>query len=201
MFRHLGDGRIQVGIRPPLLYLDHCAVRGISSDPVKSARLKSIFENRGTLMFSIVNMLEMARNSGRSYELIRQLLDGLGPYWVPSDVDPGRVDYREKHRAVMPKSFFPPLNVFGHIFRAFPKGTFSLGTAMDVIHDQDFRTRAPEVLNRTGFFRFLCEARDRHRRGIPFPPSTEKEHSLAWIQHNLARLLVMDSKKINKNDA
>jgi len=201
MFRHLGEAKIQVGIRPPLVYLDHCAVRGISSDPAKTSRVKMIFQTRGTLMFSMVNMLEMAGNSGRSYEMIRDMLDGLGPFWVPSDVDPGRVEYREKRGAVMPKSFFPPLNIFGHIFRALPKGTFSLGTALDAIHDQDFRTRAPEVLNRTGFFRFLCDAREHCRAGMPFPPSTAPEHSLEWIQHNLARLLIMDSKKIHKNDA
>ena len=91
MFRHLGEAKIQVGIRPPLVYLDHCAVRGISSDAAKTSRLKTIFQTRGTLMFSIVNMLEMARSSGRSYEMIRDMLDGLGPFWVPSDVDPERV--------------------------------------------------------------------------------------------------------------
>jgi len=188
------------GMRPPLIYLDHCAVRGISKDPAMAARLKSIFETRGTLMFSVVNILEMAANTGQSYDLIRNMLDGLGPYWVPSDVDPGRVDQMAKRGAVMPKSFFPPLKVFGHIFRAFPKGTFSLGTALDSIHDDDFRTRAPEVLNRSGFFKFLCDARAHCLAGGVFPPSTAQEHSLEWIQHNLSRLLITDSKKI-KNDA
>jgi hypothetical protein len=188
-------------MRPPLIYLDHCAVRGISKDPVKAARLRRIFETRGTLMFSVVNMIEMAANTGQSYELIRNMLDGLGPYWLPSDVDPGRVDYLEKRGAVMPKSFFPPPKIFGHIFRAFPKGKFSLGTALDSIHDKDFRTRAPEVLTRTGFFKFLCDARAHYLAGGVFPPSTAREHSLEWIQHNLARLLITDSKKIKKNDA
>jgi len=112
MFRYLSDDQIQVSIRPPLIYLDHCAIRGISSDPANSARLKKIFEARGTLMFSVINMIEMAANSGRSYDQIRTMLDALGPYWVPSDVDPGRVDYNEKRGAVMPKSFFPPLTIF-----------------------------------------------------------------------------------------
>src|SRR5216683_1769519 len=79
MFRHLSDDKIQVSIRPPLIYFDHCAIRGTSSDPAKSARLKEIFETRGTLMFSVINMIEMAANSGRSYDQIRTMLDGLGP--------------------------------------------------------------------------------------------------------------------------
>ena len=201
MFRYLSDDQIQVSIRPPLIYLDHCAIRGISSDPAKSARLKKIFEARGTLMFCVINMIEMAANSGRSYDQIRTMLDALGPYWVPSDVDPGRVDYNEKRGAVMPKSFFPPLNVFGDMFRAFPKGTFSLGTALDIIHDQNFRIRVPQVLNRTGFFKFLCDARAHHLAGGAFLPISAPERSLQWIQESLARLLITDSKKIHKNDA
>jgi hypothetical protein len=38
----------------------------ISKDPAMAARLKSIFETRGTLMFSVVNILEMAANTGQS---------------------------------------------------------------------------------------------------------------------------------------
>jgi len=50
----------------PLIYIDHCAVRAISSEPKWRAHLRETFQTRGTLMFSVVNMLEMARNSGPS---------------------------------------------------------------------------------------------------------------------------------------
>jgi len=202
MFRRLPDGTIQVSIRPPLVYLDHCALRGISSDSTALERVRKTFEARGTLMFSIVNMLEMAANRGRSYDQLRALLDALGPYWVPSDIDPDRVLRNELSGSVMPKSFFPPLDVFGHIFRALPEGTFSLGTALDKLHDADFRNRAPGVLGgRPGFLKLLRESREAFRSGSKLPPNNLPPHTLPWIQAGLTRLLVTDGKKITKNDA
>ncbi len=41
-----------------------------------------------------------------------------------------------------PKSFFVPLDIFGPIFRQMPAGTFSLGAALEKLHDADFRERA-----------------------------------------------------------
>lgn len=38
---------------------------------------------------AVNDMIEMARNSGPSYERIRDLLNDVGPYWLPSDPDPG----------------------------------------------------------------------------------------------------------------
>lgn len=202
MFRRLPDGTLQVSIRPPLIYLDHCALRGISSDPEKTRRIQKIFETRGTLMFSVVNMLEMAANRGQSYDEIRKMLDALGPYWVPSDIDPARVEANEALGAVMPKTFFPPLAIFGHIFRALPAETFSLGTALETIHDADFRQRAPDVLTgRPGFLKMLRELRARHSAGEKMLPMQCAAHTLPWIQQSLVRLLVTDGKKINKNDA
>src|SRR6266446_600193 len=90
MFKRTSETNIEVSVRPPLIYLDHCAIRAISSEPKSRAHLRETFQTRGTLMFSVVNMLEMARNSGPSYERIRDLLDDLGPYWLPSDQTPTR---------------------------------------------------------------------------------------------------------------
>jgi hypothetical protein len=165
-------------------------------------RVGRAFETRGTLMFSIVNMLEMAANRGKSYDDIRRMLDSLGPYWVPSDVDPARVEANEAAGAVMPKTFFPPLAIFGHIFRALPEGTFSLGAALEKIHDADFRQRAPDVLGgRPGFLRMLREHRERHLAGDKLLPMRYAAHTLPWIQQSLVRLLVTDGKKITRNDA
>ena len=202
MFTRLPNGHLEVSVRSPLIYLDHCAIRGISSDPAKREHLRKTFEKRGTLMFSVVNMLEMARNSGPSYERIRDMLDDLGPYWLPSDPDPATVLAREMQGDIAPQSFFVPLEIFGHIFRAMPPGTVSLGTALEKIHDADFRERAPDVLGkRPDFLRTLRAQRDLHLAGAKPLPITHPEHSLPWIELSLARLLVTDGKKIKENDA
>src|SRR2546425_9475297 len=201
MFTRLPNGHLEVSVRSPLIYLDHCAIRGISSDPAKREHLRKTFEKRGTLMFSVVNMLEMARNSGPSYERIRDLLDDLGPYWLPSDPDPNTVLVREMQGDVAPKSFFVPLDIFGPIFRQMPAGTFSLGAALEKIHDAEFRARAPDVLGkRPGFLKMLRDSRARYLAGEKFMPLTLPPHSLPWIENSLIRLLVSDGKKIKEND-
>jgi hypothetical protein len=202
VFKRTSETNIEVSVRPPLIYLDHCAVRSISSEPKWRAHLRETFQTRGTLMFSVVNMLEMARNSGPSYERIRDLLDDLGPYWLPSDPDPGMVLAREQQGDVAPKSFFVPLDIFGPIFRQMPAGTFNLGAALEKLHDAQFRARAPDVLgNRPGFLKMLRGNRARHLAGEKFLPLDLPPHSIPWIEGSLIRLLVSDGKKIKENDA
>lgn len=200
MFTHVGSGRLELSVRPPLIYLDHCAVRLISSDAAKRDHLIKTFESRGTLMFSVMNMLEMARNSGDSYERIRDFLDQLGPYWLLSDFDPARVEAKESRGELAPASFFVPLAIFGHVFRELPSGTFRLGTALERLHDADFRERGPSVLNRAGLLGKLQELRASYRAGEKFLPVTAPKHTLSWIQARLVRLLVSDGKKITEND-
>src|SRR5713101_3549336 len=87
----LPNNDVQMSIRPPLVYLDHCAVRVISRTPERCDHLLKTFESRGTLMFSLMNIVEMATNSGESYVQIRDLLDGIGRFWLLSDLDPRTV--------------------------------------------------------------------------------------------------------------
>ena len=202
MFRRTSETNIEVSVRPPLIYLDHCAIREISSKAEWRAHLRETFQSRGTLMFSVVNILEMARNTGPSYERIRDLLDDLGHFWLPSDPDPNTVHVRELQGDVAPKSFFVPLDIFGPIFRQMPAGTFSLGAALEKIHDAEFRARAPDVLGkRPGFLRALREIRERHLAGENLMPLNLPPHTLPWIEANLIRLLISGGKKIKANDA
>jgi hypothetical protein len=199
----LPDGGVQLSVRPPLVYLDHCAARLISSDPAMRDHFRETFETRGTLMFSVMNMLEMAQNSGPSYERIRDLLNGVGPYWLPSDPDPATVHERERTAMLAPGVFLPPIEMIVGLFRASPAGTFDLGAALDHLHDEDFRSRAPELLyrgDRSGIMRILEANRRRHESGEKMPPLRAPKGSVAWIEASLARFLVKDRKKISEND-
>ena len=46
------------------------------------AHFRETFATRGTLMFSVMNMIEMAQNSGPSYERVRDLLNDAGSCWL-----------------------------------------------------------------------------------------------------------------------
>ena len=49
----------EVWAEPPLIYLDHWAIRRLSSEPAFNARFTTAFRNRGTVMFSLMNVVEI----------------------------------------------------------------------------------------------------------------------------------------------
>ena len=199
----LPDGGVQLSVRPPLIYLDHCAVRKISSDSAMRAHFRETFATRGTLMFSVMNMIEMAQNSGPSYGRVRDLLNDAGPCWLPSDPDPATAHERERRGILAPAAFLPPIELIVELFRASPAGTFDLGAALDRLHDNEFRSRAPELLHRSGrseILTMLAANRRRHAAGEKLPPLRLPPRSIPWIEASLARLLVKDHKRITEND-
>ena len=58
MLRRLGNGQLEVSVRPPLVYFDHWALREVSSSASTQEHLLETFRSRGTLMVSLINMVE-----------------------------------------------------------------------------------------------------------------------------------------------
>src|SRR6266852_9700462 len=79
----------------PLIYMDHWALRNISSDLALRSRMLRILE-RGTLLFSFMNLLEIARNRGASVKNIISFLDGVGSHWAPISLSSSAVGRRER---------------------------------------------------------------------------------------------------------
>jgi hypothetical protein len=196
----LPDGGVRVSIRDPLVYLDHCAIRGISSDPVKRAHLRQTFEARGTLMFSVMNMVEMAQNSGDSYANICGLLDELGPHCIPADLDAATVEERQQRGVPPPGAFLVIPEMLGPLVRAMPPGQVKFGTALQALQDADYRERAPGLLRHPEMLRDLELYRARARRGEKMLPLPKPKYSLRWIEISLIRRLLKDSKNISDND-
>jgi len=183
MITRLSNGDVQLGLRPPLVYLDHWAVREISKDPARRDHFLETFRDRGTLMFSILNILEMGRNSRESYRKIRDLLDGVGPFWLLSDLDPETVQRRLAAGFIAPAAFLAPVQLLAHIFGTAPEGAFRLGTAVDrLVH-------------------LLKHNRQRHRRRERMIPNPHPPRTPMWIEVELVRFLVKDGKTITNNDA
>jgi hypothetical protein len=197
------ENRLEVSIRPPLVYLDHWAIREISSDPAHRAHFLETFRSRGTLMFSLMNVLEMASNTGESYVRMRDLLDGVEPYWLLSDPDPGTAYERELRGSLPPETFHAPINIFGAIYKSFPEGTLRLGSALESLQDERFRQRARGLLAReepSQLFRNVVRSVVRYELGGITIPSGHPRGSPLWITENLTRLLVESGKTINEND-
>lgn len=86
------DVEFIVEAESPLIYLDHWAIRRCSENVVLRKRFLSAFKNRGTVMFSLMNVTEIARDASpaRARE-IHTFLEALGAHWVPMTIDPIRI--------------------------------------------------------------------------------------------------------------
>jgi hypothetical protein len=87
------DYEFEISVEPPLIYLDHWgALRRLSENPALGDRFLGAFAHRGTVMFSLMNAAEIARDASPDRaRQIRAFLDRLGPYWVPMTIDPHRI--------------------------------------------------------------------------------------------------------------
>lgn len=201
MLTRLPNGNIEASVRPPLVYLDHWAIREISSAPARRDHFLETFRTRGTLMFSVLNILEMARNTGDSYTRIREMLDAVEPYWLLSDPDPRTVQDREMRGLVAPVSFFVPLSIFASVYKTLPQGTLRLGAALDTLQDTEFRERARAILERPSELRRRMEReRRRYERGEALRPPPFPRGSPLWISGSLGQALIMSGKRITEND-
>jgi len=201
MLRRLGNGELEVSVRPPLVYFDHWALREVSSSTARQNHVLETFRSRGTLMVSLVNMVEMAKQGpGPSLDRIYGLLDGIGPHWVLTEYDPAVVGEREGQGVHPPEAFIAPLDVFRLVYGQLPPGTLMLGAALAQFHDDEAQRRAKATLAQFDLVERLRELRARHRRGDVMVPNPYPERSVGWIQLELLRYLVKDGKSIEDND-
>jgi hypothetical protein len=89
--------------RLPALYVDSDSLFDIAQTPTRKARLQAAFEQRGTLMLSWANVLEISVRTGRAAEQVKELLACVGRHWFPIELNPFRVSEREhQHSAEHP---------------------------------------------------------------------------------------------------
>ena len=102
------DYTVNFEIRSPIIYLDHCGLRGISSkNSPKNHRERffKIFQSKGTLFFSLPNVTDLAENSGQSLNDIESFLEEIGPHWLPLEYRPHVVMDREDSSNGKPNCF------------------------------------------------------------------------------------------------
>ena len=86
------EARFEVWAERACIYLDHWALRRLSENPTLGNRFLVAFKHRGTVMFSLMNVAEIARDeSPQRARQIRDFLAQLGPHWFPMTIDPFRI--------------------------------------------------------------------------------------------------------------
>jgi hypothetical protein len=88
-----------------MVYLDQWALVRLSEGSDRRKRFLKVFEDKGTLLFSWTNVLDVAATSGGTEERIKGLLDAIGEHWFPIEMNPFRV--MEKEAPAGPKSNTP----------------------------------------------------------------------------------------------
>ncbi len=88
---------VKVGMRSPIVYLDHWAVSKISSNSEWRGRfVRALHKNDGTLLFSSLNIIELGRHINAQPD-VKLLLDGVGTNWCFIDVNAPAVIEREEN--------------------------------------------------------------------------------------------------------
>jgi hypothetical protein len=87
-----GHVRFDVGFeRAPAIYLDQFAIHKFASNRECKRRFLSALRTRGELLFSSINLMEVAALEGSSAHRVRDFLAEIGPYWVPLEFDAFKV--------------------------------------------------------------------------------------------------------------
>jgi hypothetical protein len=75
---------------PPLIYLDNWALSDFSTEASWRKQFLNLFEDRGTLAVSLMNVVEIA-SPGKKRSDLRSFLEEIGPHWFPLTVSPFKV--------------------------------------------------------------------------------------------------------------
>ena len=199
----------EVTAEPPLMYLDHWALRRMSENATLGSRFLAAFRHRGTVMFSLMNVEEIARDaSAARAQEIRRFLDQLGPHWVPMTIDAHRIMHAEETGRT-PDGHHP---CFSQAFLTDPKfalrlmrGDVSLAHVIDLTRgiDGDDLRRSAEAQNQQ-LLDGLEDWRTAYRQdaGVldqKFPPVPLEQGPMRSIYHGLARLAITDSFPLTMN--
>jgi hypothetical protein len=81
----LADGTVEIGIiRPPTIYLDQDSLSDLARTRTRQARFLEIWKNKGELLFSFTNAVDLSRPQGDMADYIRDFLEALArPVLVP----------------------------------------------------------------------------------------------------------------------
>ncbi len=208
-----------------LVYVDTDMLLELANgDAHRRTRFVSALRNRGTLLFSEANLLEVGRLAGTSAASVATFLTSIGPHWVPLRMsafsvlespddpnDPGPASrwfldtYYERRMQELQDA---GIAVDKSSSEAFCEQFFDLGVVVTWAQDTTNTYRAHMDKIATAVINGLRRFRDDYERDpttldarIPERPYTG-EHRLLHVVHQLLRLLIKEfsSHQLTMND-
>lgn len=189
-------------IRRPSIYLDHWALRQFSSDLSVRERFVACFNQKGTLIFSWANVLEVSQNSGPALEEVRSFLSEIGDQWFPIEINAVKVVGREKNFTAGNDN---PCFASGFLEAYSPyisDGPLSLSTVCDLTQDSEInlacRQYCEQLKREIGGILIHWRSEQQENYGHqPFEPN----RSAGYVHEGFRRLVQKETFKIDGNDA
>ena len=188
--------------RPPLIYLDHWALRHISDDSFSRKRVGEVFQKKGTLLFSWTNVLEVAANSDASLKAIQSFLSEIREHWFPIEWNAFKVIEREKAFTLGNNN---PCLASGFLEAYYPHisdGPLSLSTVCDLTQDNEINSACRQnlecVKEETRKTLIYWRSEKLKNNGTPhFDPSSPT----TYVVEEFRKLIQKETFNIDKNDA
>jgi hypothetical protein len=207
------DGRrfLETVSEQPMIYLDHWALRLFSSNSDLRHRFFEAFARRGTLLFSVMNISEIAANTGGSADEIRSFLAQVGPCWAAITVNPAKVaededrlDPPEGDRSV---AFgYAMMTEPGFLAKLAATSDLSLAHVVDMTRGEDGdKTRAATSESARDMLAQIEKFRAAHAKNpaglnLSYPPiAWNPRRPMRYVYHGLMRSVVKDGFKLNEN--
>ncbi len=197
-----GSFTVRATTRPPSVFLDHCALRVISSDRSHRKKFLGCFESAGTLLFSWAHMLELSGNSGASADRISDLLQGVGANWFPLEVNPFKMLERETHGGQNDESLCAGTGFLCNYYPHIHGGPLWLNTVVTLTQDPEIQRALTAVLE--GVKREVCQTVMTSRenvRNLPRREPFDTKQPAASILGGLSRILLKGAFNFNANDS
>jgi hypothetical protein len=201
-----GGARVHLTTRQPLIYLDQWAVYRFATSASLRTRLLKVFETKGTLMFSFMNVAEIANLEGDSRKRVESLLSEVGVNWFPLDVNVAEVMEREDRGQKVDAAFDAG---FVEKFYRFIHGdeVLSLAKVVTLTEDDIEGNKAFLEKHKADFLGFISEKRAQVKRQpelakkfatVPFDPERPSRHAYFEI---FRPILADAGFNLSKNDA
>jgi hypothetical protein len=135
---YLSDGGAEVETaleRQPAIYLDHDSLGEISRAADRRRRFLDIWTRKGELLFSWANAFDISGPQEGSAQAIKELLEAIGPHWVPLEINPWKVVRKESGQE--PSSGTPCVSesFLGSYFLRLRDDVTNLGRVVDLIQE------------------------------------------------------------------
>ncbi|MDE0504741.1 MAG: hypothetical protein OXM00_10110 [Paracoccaceae bacterium] len=189
--------------RPPLIYLDHWALRCLSSNGSFREKFIEFFKKYGTFLFSWTNVLEVAENSGTSLDAIQSFLTEIGEQWFPIEWNAFEVIRREKEFTLGNNN---PCLASGFLEAYYPHisdGPLSLSTVCDLTQDSEIKPACCQHLEyvKAETRKTLIYWRSEDPKSVDIPKYFDPDSPTIYVVERLRYLIQKESFKIEANDA